>query len=276
MADLSYCGDQVRRYDRGRFLTAQFVPAARRDDLLTLYAFNIELAKVREVVREPMVGRMRLQWWRDALAAIAAGAPRAHPVALPLAGLLPRLDRDRIARLIDAREADLDDAPPATLADLERYAEHSSATLVELALALLDQASAAALEAARPIGIAHALAGLLLAQPFRARHGRVDLPRELLDQARLHPAAVADPRSAAALRPVAHAVAARAAEHLAEGRRRARGVPKAARPALLVGRLARPMLRRLARADGDLHRAAAGAPPLAVPGLAWSMLTGLI
>ncbi len=278
MPDLSYCGEQVRRFDRGRFLTAQFAPAERREDLLTLYAFNVELAKVREVVREPLIGRMRLQWWRDALDAMAAGSPRLHAVAQPLAELWRRrgLERALLERLVDARETDLEDAPPATLAELEAYADQSSATVIELALAILDAASPAALRAARPIGTAYALAGLLLAQPFRASHGRVDLPRDLLDLARLHPAALADPKSGPAAKPVVRAVAARAAEHLAEGRRLARGLPPTARPALLVGRLARGMLARLHRGGDDLYAPALRRPVVGVPGLAWAMLTGAI
>ena len=45
---LSYCGDEVRRYDPDRFLTALYAPGARREALLTLYAFNLEIARVRE------------------------------------------------------------------------------------------------------------------------------------------------------------------------------------------------------------------------------------
>ena len=44
---------QVRRHDPDRFLTAAFAPAEKRDALLTLFAFNHELARAREVVSEP-------------------------------------------------------------------------------------------------------------------------------------------------------------------------------------------------------------------------------
>jgi NADH dehydrogenase [ubiquinone] 1 alpha subcomplex assembly factor 6 len=64
---LSELGRMVRRHDRDRFLTTLFAPAAERQALLALYAFNHEVAKTREVVSEPMLGRIRLQWWRDSL-----------------------------------------------------------------------------------------------------------------------------------------------------------------------------------------------------------------
>lgn len=80
--DLSYCGRQVRRYDHDRFLTSLFAPAARREGLLALYAFNVEIAKTAEVVSEAMLGQIRLQWWREAIEALYAGAPPEHEVAL--------------------------------------------------------------------------------------------------------------------------------------------------------------------------------------------------
>src|SRR6202045_4412867 len=59
----------VRRHDRDRFQTVLFAPAARREALFALYAFNYEIARVRESVTEPMLGRLRLEWWREIIAA---------------------------------------------------------------------------------------------------------------------------------------------------------------------------------------------------------------
>ena len=78
---MSPVGALVRRHDRDRFQTALFAPAAHREALFALYAFNYEIARVREIVREPMLGRIRLQWWREAMAAAFAGGPvRRHEV----------------------------------------------------------------------------------------------------------------------------------------------------------------------------------------------------
>src|SRR5471030_76032 len=87
---LSYCAEQVRRYDRDRFLTALFAPPPQREDLFALYAFNLEIAKIRETVTEPMLGRIRLQWWREAIAALEQGVVRQHGVVEPLAEAVRR------------------------------------------------------------------------------------------------------------------------------------------------------------------------------------------
>ncbi|MDP2732480.1 MAG: squalene/phytoene synthase family protein, partial [Hoeflea sp.] len=85
-----YCANRVRRFDRDRFLTALFCPSDRRADLLALYAFNIEIAGVRETVSEPLLGHIRIQWWRDALDGIYDGDPPAHHVAGPLSRAVRR------------------------------------------------------------------------------------------------------------------------------------------------------------------------------------------
>ena len=74
----------VRRHDPDRFLTALFAPADKRDTLLTLYAFNHELARAREVVSEPPLALIRLHWWRE----VVEGAQRRHEVAEPLSAAL--------------------------------------------------------------------------------------------------------------------------------------------------------------------------------------------
>src|SRR6267154_786638 len=130
----------VRHHDRDRYQTALLAPARRRGALLALYAFNYEIARVRETVTQPMLGQIRLQWWREVLDTAYAGAPaRQHPVAVPLSAVIREfgLSREPFDRLIDTRERDLADEPPASLAALEDYAEGSSAALVYLALQAL-------------------------------------------------------------------------------------------------------------------------------------------
>src|SRR5262244_2642029 len=120
----------VRRHDRDRFQTVLFAPATRREALFALYAFNYEIARVRESVTEPMLGQIRLQWWRENVAAaFEGGAARHHIVAQPLASTIQQfaLSRGHFDRLIDGRESDLGDDPPADLAALEAYAEATSA-----------------------------------------------------------------------------------------------------------------------------------------------------
>jgi NADH dehydrogenase [ubiquinone] 1 alpha subcomplex assembly factor 6 len=223
----------VQRHDRDRFQTVLFAPAARREALFALYAFNYEIARVRESITQPMLGQIRLQWWRENIAAAFEGsAIRHHPVAEALTAAIRdlRLSRDHFDRLIDGRETDLADEPPATLAALEDYAEATSARLVYLALEVLGVHDAPMRDAGLHVGIAYSLAGLLRAMPFRARQ--------------IIPADIPAPHCVIEL-------AAAASRHLQAARALRNRIPRSALPALLPAVIARRSLNRLKRAGNN-------------------------
>src|SRR5947209_15175652 len=131
----AHCEALIRSADRDRFLAALFAPVEHRGALHALYAFNIEIARVREVVREPLAGEIRLQWWNDAIEGKAAGEIAANPVAAALLESVARyrLPADLLTGLIAARRFDLYDDPMLSLADLDDYARGTSAAVIELA-----------------------------------------------------------------------------------------------------------------------------------------------
>lgn len=260
----TYCADQVRLHDRDRYLTALFAPDERRDSLLALYAFNLEVSRVRETVSERLIGEMRLQWWRDAIEAIYDDARLpAHPVAEALAVAIGQngLARASFERLIDARGRDLDDAPPSDFPALVDYAADTSAMLSRLALHALGGATAEAEEAAGNVGIAYALAGLLRAVPFHARQKRLYLPRDMSEAAGLDIGGLFELKGSAALSGIARHIAREARSYLARARESA--VPRGSLAALLPASVAEASLDRLERSGFDPfavspHRGGAG------------------
>lgn len=275
-----YCLGQVRRFDRDRYLTTLFAPAARRADLLALYAFNVEVARIRELIREPMMGRVRLQWWRDAVAEIYAGSERRHQVVEALAAAVHRrgLTRDHFDRLLDARERDMSADAPADLAALVSYADATAGSLGRLAVEILGGAGArsprasvdvALAAAAAGAATAHALAGLLRAVPYHARHHRVYLPQTLLAEHRVAPHDLLDLRPGPGLPAVARDVATAAERILDEGRRVIPRPPRRLASALLLATLARADLRQLRRVNYDPFDARLQQP---APGRIWRLL----
>jgi NADH dehydrogenase [ubiquinone] 1 alpha subcomplex assembly factor 6 len=241
----------VRRHDRDRYQTVLFAPADRREALFALYAFNYEIARVRETVTHPMLGQIRLQWWREVVDAAFAGAPtRQHEIAAPLAAVIGRhaLTRAHFDRMIDTRERDLDDEPPATLAALEDYAEGTAAILLYLALEVLGVTEPAARASAREVGIAYALAGLLRAMPFHARAARCYIPADIAARTGLDPQDYAGLRDTPALRAAVAEIAEAAAGHLRAARRNRREIPRPARAATLSAIVGDRFLTRLRRA----------------------------
>jgi NADH dehydrogenase [ubiquinone] 1 alpha subcomplex assembly factor 6 len=249
---LSPAATLVRLHDRDRFQTALFAPAEHREALFALYAFNFEIARVRESISEPMLGEIRLQWWREALDAAYSGvAPRRHEIVMALdAAIRPgRLSREHFMRLIDARQRDLDPEPPANFAALEAYAEASSAPLIVLALEALDAATPPAREAARDIGIAYALSGIVRALPHLTLIGRAVLPDEIARG--LDPGALGSAKAAPVVREAVVAIVAAAKRRLAAARGRRRELPARALPALLPATVAAGWLRRIERSGFD-------------------------
>jgi len=246
----AYTAGQVRQYDHDRYLTAIFAPASVRPHLFALYAFNVEIAKTREVVTEPLIGQMRLQWWRDALDTLYGGGEIAHEVARPLAEAIRvgRLDRRLFDRLIDAREADLTDDPPPDLPALETYAEATAAPLLALALQLSGDASSAAGEISRSIGTAWALTGLIRAVPFHARQHRLYLPKDMIERTGVRVGRLFDLKPDPALAEVVRGVGERALAQLEAGRASLGAVGRRHRSPLLLGELARLYLADLGKA----------------------------
>lgn len=248
-----YCAAEVRRHDRDRYLAALFAPDPERRALVALYAFNLEIAKVREAVTEPMLGEIRLQWWREALEGIAAGTPRRHAVVLALADAAGRYDLSlpRMGRMIEARAFDLEDRQPEDMDALIAYAGGSAGELACLALEALGARDEAAMHAGHALGVAWALVGLIRAVPFHAAQRRCYLPESVTARAGLRLPALYGGAPGDALRPAVEEVVTAASDALDRCEAALPGLPRATRPALLPRHLARADLRRLAAARYD-------------------------
>jgi NADH dehydrogenase [ubiquinone] 1 alpha subcomplex assembly factor 6 len=264
---LSFCADLVRRQAPDRYLATLFAPACAREALFALYAFDHEIGKVRHIVSQPMAGLIRLQWWREALDALEAGLPPAHPVALALAAALrgSGLPRHRLDRAIDAREGELEDELPPDLAALEQRLEASSSTITEAAMAILGATAPGPLEVARRVGIAVGLADLLRALESDLAGRRLLLPADALARHGVQPEAIVGGENRRCLLPVVAVVAGRARKLLREARRQRAAVPRPALAAVLPGTLAGGYLRRLRRAGDDPFAAGPKRRPASAP-----------
>ena len=172
-ADLNACAAIVERGDPLRFRTVMAAPLAARRVLFPLYAFNVEVSRAPWVTAEPMIAEMRLQWWRDALAEIAAGdVVRRHEVVTPLSTLLSAETARALEGLIEARRWDIYREPFADDRALEDYLNQTSGTLMWTGAAALGQTDETAV---RAIGFASGVVAFLRAVPALEAAGRVPL-----------------------------------------------------------------------------------------------------
>ena len=247
----AYCAELVRTADRDRFLSSLFAPAEYRGALHALYAFNVEVTRVREVAREPLPGEIRLQWWSEVVNGGRAEEAAANPVA---SALLTVIERHRLAApaltaLLDARCFDLYDDPMARLADLEAYARKTSSALLALAAQILGGEGEVTEPVANPAGIAYAIAGLIRAFPLHAARRQLYVPLELLDRHGVEPQDIFAGKSSENLRGALAELQAVARRHLLAAHQQIATLPDAALSAFLPVALVRPALDRLARCD---------------------------
>jgi phytoene/squalene synthetase len=245
----------VRAADPDRYFSTLFAPAPQRPFLFALYAFNAEVARVAETVREPMLGAIRLEWWRETCESAAKGHARNHDVARGLVALFAEknIALADLEALIAARAFDSSASHLADFAALERYVDSTSGAVMRLAARILAGYPAPNLkQTLRQAGLAYGLAGLLRALPFHNGRHKLYLPLDLLSALHVTPEEFFhlerdDPRRTAAVRQVAL----RARENFLA----ARQPPGAALAAILPAALVPVYLRKLGTGrDVPIHR----------------------
>src|SRR5713101_8081368 len=133
-ASADFCAELVRAHDFARYASTLFVPAEQRRALLSIYAFNVEISRVREQVSQPLPGEIRLQWWTDMLAGAGHGGVEGNPVAAELLLAIRDfgLPVEPLSRLIDEHQFDLYNDPMPSMAALEGYVNDTSSALFAL------------------------------------------------------------------------------------------------------------------------------------------------
>lgn len=176
---MSHVSDHLKANDRDRYFASLVLPEAKREAVQALYAFNAEVATVRDRAREPAPGEIRLQWWADALAGKEHGAVRQNPIADALLQAIEtyKLPAGALQRLVAARRFDLyDDAMP-DVQSFEGYAGETVSVLYQLAAMILnDGAEIETGDAAGHLGVAQAMIGHLRALGLNSSRGRIFLP----------------------------------------------------------------------------------------------------
>ncbi len=178
----AYCADLVRSRDFTRYAATIFVPAEQRRALLALYAFNVEITRVREQVTQALPGEIRLQWWTDLLTGHARGSPEGNPVASELLLAVKSFDLStkKLSRLIDEHQFDLYNDPMPTMAALEGYVADTSSALFAIAARVAAPPLPELEHLARHAGFAQGLVEVIARLSYDASRRQLFLPQQLL------------------------------------------------------------------------------------------------
>ncbi len=255
----AHCADVVRQYDRDRYVATLFAPQLARRHLFAIAAFATEVARVRDLVSEPALGEIRLQWWRDV---ITAGDGQGHPVATALVEAIRTFDLPIAAfdLVLDARAFDLRNDSMPTLLDLEGYASGIASSLFHVGMVVLAEGhSPEGADAAGHGGVARALTAIMRALPLHSARGQCYLPGDLVAAHALDRESLFAGRTTPELLALLADLRAIAGKRLAEAERAIADLSPSLRPAFLALAQVRAYLDRMDRPDYDPF-----APPVAL------------
>ena len=249
----SNCAAQVKAGDVDRYLAALFAPAAQREHLFALYAFNLEVARIPDMVSEPMLGEIRLQWWRETIDGIYAGTPRAHYVAQALARTIDtyELPRKNFESYLIARQFDLYEDSFKTRDDLQTYAMDTAGILFSLSSKVLvpDAEPGSFAQVSKHGSAAYVLTSAVSGLGHDARRRRTRLPLDVSDAHQVNVEALYTGKVQEELRAAIRDIVEAARRELNEARHAMRQVDQRALPAYLPLSLCAPRLNRMERPD---------------------------
>ena len=249
----AFCADQVRTHDFVRYAATLFMPAAQRRALLAIYAFNVEISRVRDHISQPLPGEMRLQWWTDMLAGAGHGGIEGNPVAAELLLVIRdyRLPVDLLSRLVDEHQFDLYNDPMPSMAALEGYLNDTSSALFSLGARVVSRPSEAIDHLARHAGLAQGMVQVIATLPWDVARRQLFMPLQLLEQHGSGIEEVFAGKQTPKARAVIDQLIGEARRHLKTAFELLADVPPEARPVFLPLALVRRDLKRMSRADSD-------------------------
>jgi phytoene synthase len=244
----AYATEQLRQNDRDRYFATLLLAPKERESVTALYAFNADIASVRERAREPAAGEIRLQWWADALGGEAHGDVRSNPLADALLSVIAeyRLPLPPLTRMIAARRFDLYQDPMPDVATFEGYAGETASALYQLGAMILNGGQPVETgDAAGHLGVAHALIGHLRAFGLNASQGRIFLPWEVFAICGVEEGEVLAGQGGERLTIALSRLAEMASEHLVKAEAAINALPRDLRPVFAPIALLKAQLRRL-------------------------------
>ena len=250
----AFCADLVRSHDFVRYAATIFVPADVRRALLALYAFNVEITRVRDQVSQALPGEIRLQWWTDMLAGHAHGSAEANPIAAELMQVvrLADLPVEMLQRLIEEHQFDLYNDPMPTMAALEGYLNDTASALFALAARIVGGPPSPEVDhLARHAGLAQGIVRVIATLPYDASRRQLFLPEQVLVQHGSDLEEIFAGKLTPRVRGAVDQLLAEARRHLDTAYGLLGDAPEEVRPVFLPLAVVRRDLTRFSRADND-------------------------
>ncbi len=246
-----YCRDVVARFDHDRHLITLYAPQDKRQALYGLYAFNYEISRIRESVSEPMLGEIRLQWWREAIDDIYDGKARQHDVITPLAVAIEsyKLPKGIVVSVIEGRKQDLYDDSPENMTTLDDYLRMTAGDLTCLAVHITGQRDIDDL--AHMLGRAWGYVGIIRAVPYHLSLKKSYMPQDLMKKHGYGLDKFLSPDRPDVFQPIIEGLCQKAEQNLDHIAREKKRINADSRSVFLLSTLCRSYLKTIRKADYD-------------------------
>ncbi|MFM0042747.1 squalene/phytoene synthase family protein [Paraburkholderia sediminicola] len=172
-----YCQQKAAPPGSSIYYALRQAPAASQPLLTALFALRREFEETVKETSDPAIGRTKLAWWQNEIAALASGSP-SHPVSKALAAYLPDVQTEypALQALLAGFEMDLDQARYLDYPNLRRYVQGVGGAFASLVARATAKDAAQASSWSAPLGEALLLAQLVVETGNDARQGRIYIP----------------------------------------------------------------------------------------------------
>lgn len=174
-----YCQQKAARSGSSFYYSFLFLPAEQRRAIIALYAFCREVDDIVDECSDADVARARLDWWREEIMHLYAGAPQ-HPVGQALQPHVERceLPREYFEEILDGMQMDLEHLGFERFSDLNLYCYRVAGAVGLLAIEIFGYQDRATRKYARDLGTALQLTNILRDAGEDIRRGRLYFARE--------------------------------------------------------------------------------------------------
>ncbi|MEL6922326.1 MAG: phytoene/squalene synthase family protein [Pseudomonadota bacterium] len=227
---------ELKQADYVRYTATLFAPEDKRPALATLYLFQADIERIRDLISEPLPGEIRLQWWRDVFMGMRDGEAQQSPLASALLATIDAngLARERFTAYLDAMEFDLYDDPMPSKADFEGFMGETQSVFIQMTAQVLNGSVLPSGDAGGHAGVAYGVMRCLTHLDKHRARGQIYVPRDMLEGCSIEPKIWLASGDVAAKSEVIRQFAQFGADHVAKAREAMTAIPSASRAAFLA------------------------------------------
>lgn len=176
-----YCKQKTKKSKSSFYYSFMFLPPLKQKAMCAIYAYCREIDDIVDDNKDPVIAKIKLNWWIDEVNRIFKGNP-IHPIGYAIKDLLKIFDfkKNILLEIIDGMLMDTYKKKYNTFSDLKSYCYKVASTVGLLSLEIFEYKNERTLEYAENLGIAFQLVNIIRDVGEDAKRGRIYIPEDEL------------------------------------------------------------------------------------------------